>query len=460
VLRTVRARTTLTAVGVMSVAVTIAALALAILLERSLMRDVDARATLRVHDVVALAERGQVPPVLAGSGDDSTVAQLVEGGRVVAQSPAIRSGVLVADFVPEDSRVLVRSVSHAPIAGGSSYRVAAQHVDGPNGPMVAYAGASVEPVRDSIHALDTLLFFVGPALVLLIGAMTWWLVGRTLDPVEGIRRQVAEIAATGATLRVPEPQTADEIQRLARTMNTMLARLDNAATRQRRFISDAAHELRSPVAAIRAELDVAAAHPADVDWPLLLQRLTASSTRMERIVADLFALATADEQHPLQRSVVDLDELIMRQVESARATGRHAITAGTVDAARVWGDRGQLERVVANLLDNAERHAVTSIEVELRSADDRAELVVADDGLGIPEAHRQLVFDRFARLDEARDRQRGGAGLGLAIARRIVEDHAGTIEVADSPRGARFVVRLPLLVPRPDVTAHRRFAPH
>jgi signal transduction histidine kinase len=442
-LHTVRARTTLTAVGVMSAAVAVAALTLITLLQRSLLHDVDTRATLRLHDLVAVAERNQVPAVLAGEDEDSTVAQLVANGKVIAQSPAIGRTTPIADFVPAGSGIVVRSIRNAPIIGGNTYRVAAQRVNTPSGPVVAYAAASVEPVRDSIHALDVLLAVVGPVLVLLIGGLTWWLVGRTLGPVEAIRRQVAEISGTGLALRVPEPKTGDEIHRLAQTMNTMLARLDNAAGRQRQFISDAAHELRSPVTAIRAELEIAGAHPEDVDWPALLDRLTASSTRMERLVNDLFVLATTDEQLTPRQGEVDLDEIVMRQVESLRATGRHPVDALNVDAARVWGDRNQLERVVANLLDNAERHAATTITVELRSDDGVAELVVADDGPGVPAAQRQRVFDRFARLDEARDRHRGGAGLGLAIARRLVEDHGGSIELADSIRGARLVVRMP-----------------
>lgn len=443
-LRTVRARTTLTAVMVMSAAIAIASLTLVMLLQRSLLRNVDARATVRLHDLVALVERGQVPAVLAGDDEDGTVAQLVVDGRVVAQSPVINRAVPIAAFVPAESGMVVRSVRDVPIVGGNTYRVAAQHVDAPNGAVVAYAAASVEPVNDSIHALEALLAVVGPAIVLLVGAMTWLLVGRTLRPVEAIRRQVAEISATGRASRVPEPETGDEIDRLAQTMNTMLSRLDAVARNQRQFISDAAHELRSPVAAIRAELDVAAVHRRSVDWPALIDRLTVSCNRMERLVDDLFVLATTDEQQAPHRSEVDVDEVVMRQVESLRATSRHTVDAHDCDAARVWGDRHQLERVVANLLDNAERHATSTIVVELRSGDGNACLIVADDGPGVPVEQRQRVFDRFARVDEARDRDRGGAGLGLAIARRIVEDHGGTIELADSVRGARLVARLPV----------------
>jgi signal transduction histidine kinase len=442
-LRTVRARTTMTAVAVMSAAVAIASFALVILLQRSLLRDVDARAAVRLHDLVALAVRDQVPRLLAGDDEDSTVAQLVADNEIVAQSPAIRGGVVIADFAPAGSSIVTRYVSNAPIVGGGTYRVAAQRVTAPSGPAVAYAGASVEPVTDSIHSVEVLLAVVGPALILLTGGMTWWLVGRTLDPVEAIRAEVAEISAAGLARRVPERDTGDEIQRLAQTMNSMLARLDDATSRQRQFVSDAAHELRSPVAAIRAELDLATAHPDDVDWPALLDRLTTSSTRLERLVKDLFVLATADEQSSQRPTEVDLDELVLRDVESLRATSGHAVEARKVDAARVLGDRDQLERVVANLLDNAERHTTSTIVVELRSADAIAELTVADDGPGIPSPLRERVFERFTRLDEARDRDQGGAGLGLAIARQIVTDHGGSIELADSNGGARFVIRLP-----------------
>jgi signal transduction histidine kinase len=280
--------------------------------------------------------------------------------------------------------------------------------------------------------------------VLLVGATTWLLIGRTLDPVEAIRRQVTEISATELSRRVPEPGTGDEIQRLAETMNAMLGRLEGAVARQKAFVSDAAHELRSPLAAIQTELEVAAAHLDNGDWPAVIDRLAANNGRMERLVEDLLVLATAEEQRAAPRTDVDLDELVLRQLEPLRATSRLRLDLTGLSAARVRGDRDQLERVVANLVENARRHAATTVMVELHAANGTAELVVADDGPGIPPEHRTRIFERFARVDGARDRESGGAGLGLAIARRIVEGHGGSIGVGESAVGTRMVVRLPV----------------
>jgi signal transduction histidine kinase len=322
--------------------------------------------------------------------------------------------------------------------------VAATRIDTPRGPGIVYSAASLEPVTDSIHALEALLAVVVPSLVLLVGATTWLLVGRTLHPVEAMRRQVAEISATELSRRVPEPGTDDEINRLAETMNAMLARLEDAVQRQRVFVSDAAHELRSPLAAMRTELEVTAAHIDAADWPTVVDRLSADNRRMERLVEDLLVLATAEEQGTRPRGQVDLDEVVLRQLQPVRATSRLRLDLEGLGAARVVGDADQLERVVANLLDNAERHATSTITVALRTIDGTAELVVADDGPGVPVEQRRRIFERFARADEARDRRSGGAGLGLAIASRIVQLHGGSIEVGDAPRGTRMVVRLPL----------------
>jgi signal transduction histidine kinase len=428
----------------MGAALVVAAVLLVSLLHRSLLRDVDARARLRLQDVAAVAARGQLPATLAGGDEDGTTAQLVAGGRVVAQSPLAGAPAPIASFVPAPGRVAVRTVRHTPIPGDVPRRVAAQRVDTPAGPAVAYVAASLEPVSDSIHALEALLALAVPLLLVLVGGTTWWLVGRTLRPVEAMRRQVAEISAAELDRRVPEPATGDEIHRLAETMNTMLGRLEEAMARQRSFVSDAAHELRSPLAVIRAELDVAASHLETADWPALVERLGATATRMERLVEDLLLLATAEERGPRPRSEVDLDDVVVGQLQPLRTATRLTVDVHGLNAARVWGDRQQLEQVVANLLDNAMRHARTTIAVALGVDGGTAELVIADDGPGVPAEHRDRVFDRFARVDEARARQGGGAGLGLAIARRIVGNHGGSIAFDGTAQGARLVVRLPV----------------
>ena len=430
--------------AVMGAAILVAATALVVLLHRSLVQNVDARARQRLQDSAALAERGGLPAVLAGSDEDGTVAQLVVDGRVIAQSPIISGDRVLAHFGTPPGRIVVHTVDRPPIRDAAArYRVAATLVDTASGRGELYVAASLEPVDDSIHALELLLLGVGPLLVLSVGLTTAWSVGRSLEPVEGIRLQVDEITATALGRRVPEPGTGDEIDRLARTMNSMLDRLDEAVSRQRSFVSDAAHELRSPLAAIRAEIDVAVTHPDTADPQAVVERLSAGHRRLERLVEDLLVLATAEERGPRRRVDVDLDDLVLAQLQPLRTSSRVRLDVTGIAAGRVVGDPSQLERVVANLLDNAERYATTSVGVELHIRAGQVELVVSDDGPGIPVAQRERIFDRFARVGVARDRPSGGGGLGLAIARRIIEDHGGTIEVADASSGARMVVRLP-----------------
>ena len=249
--------------------------------------------------------------------------------------------------------------------------------------------------------------------------------------------------------RVPVPNTDDEVARLARTMNGMLDRLERASSRQRAFVSDASHELRSPVSTIRAELEVASADADHADWPGVAQRTLGETERLSRLVDDLLALARLDEaQGPPTRNPVDLDDLIL---EEGLRTHRVPVRTTGVSAGRVAGDARQLTQVVRNLVDNAQRHAATQVAISLQREGDELILVVDDDGPGIPDSEREHIFDRFTRLDEARGRADGGAGLGLAVVRRVVEHHGGTVFVVDSDTasgglgGARFVVRLPAI---------------
>jgi signal transduction histidine kinase len=441
---TIRAKTALSAVVVVGLAVLVAAVLLVVLLRGSLMRNLEDRAELRMDDIVPLAEQGEVPEVLGGNEEDGTIAQVIVDDQIVSQSPLVSSNRPLADFRPPFDETVFKTVNDAPIHAGVEFRVAGTRVHMPTGDATIYVAVSLEPVKETLRSLVVLLAVVGPGLVGLVGITTWLLAGRTLAPVEAIRKQVSDISASELTRRVPEPNTGDEIHRLAKTMNEMLARLNASVDAQRMFVSDAAHELRSPLAAIRAELEVArVAHPT-AEWSAVLDRVAGSSGRMERLVEDLLALAMAEEQGHQLRHQVDLDEVVLSGLEPLRMSGPLTIDINGLNAARVVGDRHALERVVANLLENASLHAETSITVELYEDGDHAELVIADDGPGVAPEHRDAIFDRFTRLDEARSRRTGGAGLGLAITRRIVEDHGGTIALVDADRGARVVVRLPL----------------
>lgn len=299
----------------------------------------------------------------------------------------------------------------------------------------------LRPVTDSIQTLQRLLWFVVPALVLLVAAITWITVGRTLAPVHAISSRTRSIEATNLTERVPVGRADDEIGELAVTMNSMLDRLQAAQDRQRQLVSDASHELRSPVAASRAQLEVAAANPSTADWTATAYMVLAEQEHLAAMIDDLLSLSRLDEARSIDRTDVDLDDIVLEQTQRVFSV---AVSAVFTEPVRVGGDRALLTRVVRNLVDNAARHADAEVVVILRSVDGQAVIDVDDDGPGIPESERSNVFNRFTRLDEARSAGGGGAGLGLAIVKETVVAHGGTVAVTESPLGgARFRVTLP-----------------
>ena len=303
---------------------------------------------------------------------------------------------------------------------------------------------SLEEVDDSTAALVTPLLIGLPLVLLLVGGTTWGVATRALAPVERIRREVEQITGDQLDRRVPEPRSRDEIHRLALTMNAMLGRLEDSRGRQQEFVADASHELRSPLASMRQAAEVARAHPGALPEGELADAVLEESARMQRLVEQLLLLTRADEGG-VTRALhdVDLDDLALSEARRVGRSGLEVDTSG-VGAGRVRGDRTSLAQAVRNLVDNAARHADDVMAVGVRECRDSVELVVEDDGPGIPEDQRQRVFERFVRLDEARARDAGGSGLGLAIVKEIVAAHGGTVEVSTSGLGgARLVVRLP-----------------
>jgi signal transduction histidine kinase len=288
--------------------------------------------------------------------------------------------------------------------------------------------------------------YVGvPLLVLLVAFAVWYFAGRALRPVELIRLQAASITGSTIHRRVPEPGTDDEVGRLAHTMNAMLDRLELSSQRQRQFVSDASHELRSPLASIRANLEVALRNSDRADWPAVARRALAEDQRMEDTVSELLELARLDEtqgDEPLTSlPEIDLDELVLDETLQPHTV---SVDATRVSAGRVHGRRDQLARLVRNLVDNASRHARSRVDLSLQSIDGIVTLMVDDDGPGIAPDDRDRVFERFTRLDDGRARDAGGLGIGLAIVKAVAEQHGGTVTIDDAPiGGARFVVHLP-----------------
>ncbi|RSM77712.1 histidine kinase [Kibdelosporangium aridum] len=298
-----------------------------------------------------------------------------------------------------------------------------REVSTPRGTAAVYTFEVSKTERNPAVAMDRLLIPAVPASMALIGLAAWLGTTRALRPVEQIREQAGEISTSALDRRVSVPATRDAITRLALTLNEMLDRLENSVKVQRQFIADAAHELRSPIASLRTVLEVAHDHPDQADWLAVVRDAVTDTRRLEALAEDLLLLARLDSALPLPATVVDLSEVAHGYADRAELL---------VDGpALVTGDAKQLDRLLRNLVDNATRHAVSTVTVRVKSTEDRVILEVADDGPGIPVADRERVFDRFTRLDEARDSDAGGAGLGLAIAREIAVRHGGTLTVGD-----------------------------
>jgi signal transduction histidine kinase len=364
-------------------------------------------------------------------------------GRVVSASTALDVRALDAHR-PSVGRTTDFSAPPSLPGDDDDDLAVATTVTSPSGPVTVYVLAADEQVEDPVRDLVLSLLVAFPILVVLAGLLAWELTGRALRPVEAIRAEVADLSAGDLHRRVPVPGGDDELTRLARTMNDLLARLEAASTRQRRFVSDASHELRSPIAAVLAQVEVAQAHPEGVEWLAVASSVKDEVTRLSRLVDDLVVLARSDEgQLEAGHDRVDLDELVLAESDRLRAQHSVAVDTRSLSAGRVTGDREQLRRLVRNLVDNAERHAERVVSLGVYRTNGSVELVVADDGPGIAPEDRDRVFDRFTRLEESRDRPTGGTGLGLAIVGEIVALHGGTVRVADSAVGACFVVRLP-----------------
>ncbi|MFJ1916270.1 ATP-binding protein [Streptomyces sp. NPDC088147] len=344
------------------------------------------------------------------------------------------------------------------ISDGTSYSDGSATVDGTTGDyrfaavevtdragrtVVVHAGASLADRQAAVSTTTVTMLLGLPVLLLVVGGVTWLVTRRAFRPVEGIRREMAAItASTDLSRRVPEPATDDEVARLARTTNETLTALEAAVERQRRFVADASHELRSPIASLRTQLEVGDAHPELLDVP----GAVADTVRLQQLAADLLLLARLDAGERPGRARFDLSAMVREEV-SQRTTDRVPVTLDVRTGLEAAGSRGQLARVLGNLLDNAQRHAHASVTASVYRSGGQVVLAVADDGSGVPEAERERIFERFVRLDDARSRDDGGAGLGLAIARDVAARHDGTLTVGRAPEGgALFELRLP----RPD----------
>lgn len=366
-------------------------------------------------------------------------------GEVVAATPRMQGRARVRFPPPsafEERRIGRICGIDAP--GGRCFVIFERRVG--VGPDALYV-ISLAPVQGPFPrpVLGALILLGVPFLTFLSGYGVWLSVSRALHPVDRIRRELDEITATDLERRVPEPPRRDEIGRLAESVNATLDRLEEAVARQRAFVSDVSHELRSPLTALRMELELAMSGPDDTDVPAALRALLVNTERLSAVVDDLLALARLDAERTFPRERVDLTEITDQEV--LRRPRRVQVTVLSEGPVVVRGGRGDLARLLTNLVDNADRHAADEVTVILRTeAPATAVVEVIDDGTGVPPEDRERVFERFARLAEGRHRDAGGTGLGLAISRDIAEAHGGSLILTDridGVPGARFVLRLP-----------------
>jgi signal transduction histidine kinase len=438
---TVRWRLTFLATALVAATLIVSAAGLVILDQRLLLRAVDETLVQRADNIEADVARGAIAAALRSEGDlEDSFVQIIDGnGLVIGATTNVASLPAVTSPLGPDFREVFGRVATPPLSE-HEFRILARAVPSTNGINTLVVAKNLDDVTETVRVLMLSLAISIPIAVSLLAAVVWWLMGRALAPVEAIRAEVSGMHGADLHSRVPVRNNDDEISRLAATMNALLERVEQATNRQREFVADASHELRGPLTRIRSLLELSIAHPATAKPEATYRSVLSDTTKLQQLVDDLLFLARSESGRQ-EMSDVDLDDLVLDQVKELRAHGRVRVDTSAVSAARVRGDANQLKRAISNLASNAERHAATTITFELREYDGQSELVVADDGPGIPQEQRDAVFQRFTRLDDARSRDSGGAGLGLAIVHDIVARHSGTISIGTSETGgARMIL--------------------
>lgn len=464
--RSVRTRVTAVASLVIAAFVTAGIVLLYALQINAVRGTVDQQLHTYVTQIAQAAPTGNWPdPLPASPLDSATQAQVIAADGTVLAATRGLAGVPAMYALPAGSATPIR-LKGAEGVIPDDVRVVANRLT-VHGAAVVIVAATPTGILSAFNSAFTYRLLVGFPIILALAVLAVWiLVGRALGPVERIRNAASAITSADLSRRVPEPGTDDEIGHLAQTMNQMLARLEDSARRQRTFVADASHELRSPVAAIRTTLDVALAHPDSAPWPIIAARAAQQGERLEQLLQQLLLLAKADE-HTLagNRRRVDIGELLREVSRTTRtdrgstdqtndaSTGRATVDRVGVELELagdvvVLGNPGSLGRLFRNLLDNAVRYAASTVTITTDITPTAVEIHIVDDGPGIPPADRERVFDRFVRLDSSRDRSTGNSGLGLAIAREIAASHDGSIRFEDRPGttdgpGAHVIVRLP-----------------
>jgi signal transduction histidine kinase len=443
---------------------------LVIALRYGLERSVDSEVLATADSVAQMVAQDELPEVLPIAGAQEVQVLDAQGHVLFASAGGDR---LVPVLRPDELAAARRGerfyVNGNRLGQSGQLRVVALVTPSPQGERTILVAKSVADLTRSLRVLRTVLWLAFPPLVIGLAVLAWRVLGAALRPVEALRLGAEEIAAGGGTRRaggdtrlagggaqaeqLPVPVSRDEIHRLAVTLNDMLGRLAAARARQREFIADAAHELRSPLANMRTQLEVAQQLGDQTDWPAVASDLLIDTQRLSRLVDDLLLLARTSELGAPERTgdgePVELGELICQVAKRYPSPPVSVVRP----AEPLWtsGEPDALHRIVTNLMDNAVRHARSRVVLAADREGAYHRVTVTDDGPGIPAADRERVFQRFTRLDDARARDAGGAGLGLAIVRELVRQHGGEVRLTDAHPGPglRAEVRLAALTTSP-----------
>lgn len=457
-------------IGLTGLAVSLAAAAAVLYaaLATALPRTLADEANRAAQEVAALAGQGRVPDPLPVSG--ALVVQLLDDqGRVVGGS-ALADRLTPLATPGELDRVLAAERVTVPgsRSGLSGPLLLAATRTGPAAArLTVVAAVPTGDAETTLTQLRTTLLVGVPLLLALLGGIAWRVIGSALAPVEQLRRGAERIGAAAGGWggrpppagaggdpgpgsapgeRLPVPHAQDEIAALANTLNAMLARLEQLHARQRSLLDDAAHELRSPLATMLTQLEVAERLG---EGGTLVGDLLPQVSRLTRLVEDLLVLARTDAGAlPPRREPVDLRALLRDLVGEYAAARVPVCLDGTplkkhIESVVVQASPDELRRAFANLVDNAVRHAATRVTVRVDATGAGVEVHVTDDGSGIPAGERERVFDRFTRLDEARSRDHGGSGLGLPIARELLRRNGAGVSLHDAHPGLDAVVSWP-----------------
>jgi signal transduction histidine kinase len=439
-LGSVRLRTSLAAALIVGATLGVSCVALMTHLRHNVVANAQATASVRANDAATLLTDGHLPRRWSVPDDKNSFVQVVQAGKLIAATSNLHSQPVVLGGSGSD----VRTISDVAVDQDAPFRVLEIPVTKDGVRYSVVAGSSMDEGEDNLGVTRRSLALAVPAVVLLVAALTWLAAGRALRPVEMMRAEVEHITSRGLDRRVPSPSGTGEIARLARTMNAMLARVENSVASQRNFVADASHELRNPLASLRAELEIALAQPDRVNWTQVTRNALGDTRRIERLAHDLLLLAHLDSE-VVRRTPVALGRMAADALREHPMRPRLHQQIDVEAAVMVYADPAQLRRLIDNLLDNATRHAQQRVEIHVRRNGDLVELTVRDDGVGVPLADRERIFQRFVRLDDARSRSSGGSGLGLAIARDIAHSHGGTLTVHAANPGAAFSLSLPAL---------------